>query len=83
MTSLIVSPTNRQELILLKELFKKMQIEFKPLSYNIEEEVDTEEWYRFAMINFSRAFSDDEPEYTSEMIKEQNPNYHPSFGRKV
>jgi hypothetical protein len=79
MTSIVVKPANRHEFLFLKELFKKMKIEYKPLSYKIDEDEDSEEWYRFAMLNLSRAYSDEEPEYTSAMIKEQNPNYHPIF----
>ncbi|MBM2813963.1 MAG: hypothetical protein HW421_725 [Ignavibacteria bacterium] len=75
MTSLIVTPANKQEFILLKELFLKMKIDFKPLLNNSAEEDDSEEFYRFAMSNLSRAYSDEEPEYTSAMLKEPNPGY--------
>jgi hypothetical protein len=77
MTSIVVKPANKHEFLLLKELFDKMKIDYKPLSYEKPEEDDLAEWYRFAMINLSRSYSDEEPEYTSEMLKEQNPDYHP------
>ena len=79
MTSMIVNPANKQEYLLLKELFHKMQIDYKPLSNNSNDEDDSEEWYRFAMMNLSKAYSDDEPEYTSDMIKEPNPDYKPTY----
>ena len=79
MTALVVTPANRQELNLLKEMLQKMQIKFKPLSNTIDTVDDDEELYRFAMMNLSRAYCEDEPEYTSDMIKEQNPDYKPSF----
>ena len=82
MTSLIVSPANKQEYILLKELLSKMHITYKPLSDDFGDEPDSKDWYRFAMINMSRAYSDDEPDYTSGMIKENNPEYNPSFESK-
>ncbi|MFH1052332.1 MAG: hypothetical protein V1779_15535 [bacterium] len=83
MTSLIVSPANNQEFILLMELFKKMKIEFKTLSNNIDDVEDSSDWHRFAMFNLSRAYSNDEPEYTSNMIKEPNPDYDPFFESKL
>lgn len=77
MTSIVVKPSNEHDFILLKDLFEKMKIEYKPLQYEIDEKDDSESWYRFAMINLSRAYSDEEPEYSSEMIKEKNPQYNP------
>lgn len=76
MTNMIVKPANKQEYIFLIELFQKMKIEFKPLTYNSENE-DTDDWFKFSINNLSRAYSDDEPEYTSAMIKEPNPEYIP------
>lgn len=81
MNSLIVTPSNQQEYILLSELLKKMKIMYITLS-NEEEIVqnnDDELWQHYALNNLSRAYSDDEPDYTSDMIKEQNPNYKTSF----
>ncbi len=79
MTSMIVTPSNKQEFILLEEMFKKMRIEYKPLAENIDDKTDSEDLYRFSMMNFSRAYSDEEPEYTSDMIKEPNPGYNHSL----
>lgn len=81
MNSLIVTPSNQQEYILLSELLKKMKIMYKTLS-NEEEIVqnnDDELWQQYALNNLSKAYSDDEPEYTSDMIKESNPDYNSSF----
>jgi hypothetical protein len=75
MHKMIVSPANKQEFAFLTELFKKMKVNFKPLGYDIDENNDSEDWYRFALNNLSRAYSDDEPEYTSDMVKEPNPGY--------
>jgi len=40
-------------------------------------EIDEEraEWMRFALQNFERAYGDNEPEYTSDMIIKPNPYY--------
>jgi hypothetical protein len=81
MTSLVVTPANKHEFIFLKEMFERMKIEFKPLSYNISSENEEEDWYKFSMLNFSKAYSEDEPEYTSDMIKEPNPIYNPKFNK--
>jgi hypothetical protein len=35
------------------------------------------DWMEIAKDALSRAYSDDEPEYTVDMIKEQNPKYEP------
>jgi hypothetical protein len=40
---------------------------------SIDEE--REDWYRLSASNLARAYSDDEPEYTKDMIKEWNPDY--------
>lgn len=36
---------------------------------------EQEDWVVIAKHGLSRAYSDDEPEYTSSMIKEPNPKY--------
>ena len=36
---------------------------------------DREEWYRLSEQGLAAAYSDDEPEYTLDMIKEWNPDY--------
>ncbi len=36
---------------------------------------DREEWMRFALTAWDNAFGDNEPEYTSDMIKKPNPEY--------
>lgn len=38
---------------------------------------ERDDWVAFAKHALSRAYSDDEPEYTSSMIKEPNPKYAP------
>ncbi len=38
-------------------------------------EEDGEEWARLSMASFTRAYGDDEPEYSLELIKEANPEY--------
>jgi predicted HTH domain antitoxin len=37
---------------------------------------ESDEWYKYSMLNFNRAYADDEPEYTSDMVKEFNPDYN-------
>ncbi len=34
-----------------------------------------DDWTNFSMANLERAYSDDEPEYSLDLIKEQNPKY--------
>lgn len=36
---------------------------------------EREDWTRLAMECLERAYGDDEPEYSSDLIKEKNPEY--------
>jgi len=36
---------------------------------------EREDWTRFSLANLERAFGDDEPEYSLDLIKEENPKY--------
>ena len=36
---------------------------------------ERDDWTRFSLANLERAFGDDEPEYSSDLIKEANPKY--------
>jgi len=36
---------------------------------------DRIEWSRFALENLSRAYGDDEPDYSSDAIQELNPDF--------
>lgn len=36
---------------------------------------EREDWARLAFGSLERAYSDDEPEYSSDLIKEANPEY--------
>ena len=38
-------------------------------------EEDGEEWARLSLESLERAYSDDEPEYSLDLIKEANPEY--------
>jgi len=38
---------------------------------------EREAWFRFAAEHFQRAYGEDEPEYTLDMIREPNPEYKP------
>ena len=73
MTSLIITPQNEQEYMLLKEMLKRMQFSFK--SIEIESIEDDESWYKFAEENFSRGYSENEPDYDDTILKEPNPEY--------
>ena len=42
------------------------------LADTVDERTD---WQHLAMISIGRAYGDDEPEYTMDMIKEKNPDY--------
>ena len=41
----------------------------------LPEDDEREDWARLAMQSLERAYGDDEPEYTLDMIKEWNPDY--------
>lgn len=75
MTSIIVSPANTGEFNLVKELLEKMNVKFSTLSGKVEDENESLDWHRFSITNLSRAYSNDEPDYTNDMIKEPNPEY--------
>ena len=36
---------------------------------------DQDNWLTFSLLNLARAYGEDEPEYTLQMIKELNPDY--------
>ncbi len=40
-----------------------------------ESDPEREDWANLAMESLERAYGDDEPEYTLDMIKEFNPDY--------
>ena len=61
----------------LTQFLKALHIEIVREEHD-EEIKEREEWYKFAAANLARAYSDDEPEYTLDMIKEPNPEYEPS-----
>jgi len=41
------------------------------------QENEQSEWYRFSGKELSAAFSEDEPDYTLNMLNEPNPDYTP------
>jgi hypothetical protein len=41
----------------------------------LSEDDEREDWARLAMQSLERAYGDDEPEYSLDMIKEWNPDY--------
>ncbi|TAL69769.1 MAG: hypothetical protein EPN82_03875 [Bacteroidetes bacterium] len=81
MTSILVKPKTKDELFLVYELLNKMQVDFYKIEPddNIESDFDKErdEWLRFSMINFSKTYGEDEPDYENAVIKEPNPDYDP------
>ena len=40
-----------------------------------EEDEEREDWIRASQANLARAYGENEPEYTLDMIKEPNPDY--------
>lgn len=40
-----------------------------------QESLEREDWYRLSMQTLTRAYGDDEPEYTTDMLKWINPDY--------
>ena len=75
MTPIIVSPANTGEFNLVKELLEKMNVKFSTLSGEVDDKNESLDWHRFSITNLSRAYSNDEPDYTPDMIKEPNPEY--------
>lgn len=64
--------------ILLDEPFElepnvKLIISVLPESFDEERE----DWTRLSLESLARAYSDDEPEYSLDLIKEANPAYKP------
>lgn len=43
--------------------------------HDVELDNDREDWLRFSLAGWDKAFGDNEPEYTSDMIKKPNPEY--------
>lgn len=43
---------------------------------------ERDEWTAFALQNLARAYGDDEPECTDEMLIERNPLYDPLYGKR-
>lgn len=41
------------------------------------EEGEQNEWYRFSSEGLSKAYGEDEPSYSLDMVKEPNPDYKP------
>jgi|SRR5579859_2174099 len=70
---------------LLKDIFKNQTVEDieKELKndYNIELVIDSKEdnerrqWQQFSQSGLVKAYSDEEPEYSENMVKEPNPDY--------
>ena len=56
-----------------------MQVDFEKMNQEdnatLDFENEREEWFRFALDNFSKGYSDNEPDYKNVMIKEPNPEY--------
>ena len=40
-----------------------------------QESIERESWYRLSMQMLARAYGEDEPEYTTDMLKWVNPDY--------
>jgi len=62
--------------ILLDEPFQleaNAQLIITVLPKSLDEE--REDWSRLALASLERAYGDDEPEYSLELIKEANPEY--------
>lgn len=74
MTAILIKPADPNEYKILMELFERMNIEHSPV---IDEE--TLDWYKLSIHGMSKAYSDDEPEYTADMLIEKNPKYNPDL----
>jgi hypothetical protein len=55
------------------ELEPNMELMITVLPKSSDEE--REEWARLALESLARAYGDDEPEYSLDLIKEANPEY--------
>ena len=53
-----------------------MATEIQIEKYESEQEsTERESWYRLSMQMLARAYGEDEPEYTTDMLKWVNPDY--------
>ena len=60
--------------IVLDEQFE-LKPEMKIIVTVLDADEERDDWTRLAMQSFERAYGDDEPEYSLDLIKEKNPNY--------
>ena len=64
-----------------------MQVDFEKIEPDDNKETDydkeRDEWLRFSLINFNRAYGEDEPDYENAIIKEPNPDYNPNWIKKI
>lgn len=74
-----ISELNNQFLDKIQSLFKNKQIRViitDEDSADLSESNDEyKEWINLSKNSFAKAYSDDEPEYNLNMIKEPNPDY--------
>jgi len=50
-------------------------MELKIISVSPESDAEREDWTRLSLESLARAYSDDEPEYSLDLIEEANPAY--------
>ena len=63
------------EQILLDEPYKLLPNTKLVVSVIQMQDEARQDWTRFSLANLERAFGDDEPEYSLDLIKEANPKY--------
>lgn len=62
------------ETIVLDEPFE-LKPEMKIIVTILNADEEREDWARLGLKSLERAYGDDEPEYSLDMIKKKNPNY--------
>lgn len=55
--------------------YPQRQAEPEEPELTFEEKLDREDWLRLSALGLERAYGEDEPEYSLDLIKKPNPEY--------
>jgi antitoxin component of MazEF toxin-antitoxin module len=73
--SFTVTKVTNKGLVLTRKNGRLRSLKKQNEAHAVELDQDREEWMRFALTAWDSKFGDNEPEYTSDMIKKPNPEY--------
>lgn len=57
-----------------RELWRKFDEDLERDGLSGEANSEHEDWYRLSATGLERAYGEDEPEYTADLVKEPNPD---------